>query len=1382
MAFAFNPMACAFNPMACAFNPMACAFNPMACAFNPMAANNPQGKSSKSSKEKSDQTILRDSEDILSAIKESQVLTVNEFLAEWDWDLISAVLDSPKLSIKRQEDPTHIKFVRRLLQFYKPSNKQYCLIEVGNTSARKLSEVGLELIDFLLRREEQPDGKRLLLELVQEISDGLTEATSTGHMMGVFCSSSINDTLARDYFLFIGRLSSTHLGTRCLERSSGVFQHLLEICSMKEREKMLKLILASFDYGKDGIARVILAKALTAAPLASSRLYATRFMRVLLRAKTQYFSNWGMELLTNQLYDQASEVVAEAIDVLQEACEDEANLQRLIEIRPALLHLGEKGVILLVRYLSVSRGFTYLSEVDYVEPLLKVWKLSYNLEYVHWIENELGEALTLFQKLADNDNYIRRSLNDRMPGFLGLFKNYVLQLNMNLSEGQKRYIRYSRMAGFLKDSINTILYYSLETAKDILNMKAALWALGHIGSTSWGVALINPVPRLTTPTDTNFDDDDSVLEDDYIDIIKEVVQLAQECEVLTVRGTCFYVLGLIAKTSQGADRLEELGWECVRHRGAETWPVIEQEVAYLADDYMSEEECVGSESGDEADENQNGASSTSANDRYGGVYMGDEVSDFCEPYHTEAFEYTRITLGEDRKGKGKKRSPEDEKLSEQDEKRANSDFKTRTFNIDDSGNFTEQSVSLMSGLERIVGSGTTASIYLGGEDTAVFSKQDSRENLMQTLANLEKQQSSRSSSSEPNLSMFSKSTPKKNGIDIREATKETRSVYGEGGIYLGEEEIEEEPRNEREELLFGSKWFAPKAQDEREPPQKENAQGSARPQRFEKMFSSELQLDNLRPIREVDSKENIPDNLRSPTKDEVDGSIAQTVKKSSFIDIQGQNGREQNGNERESFSMQPDSYTSQYSSLPSENSSSRQSPIDFRRSSSLEINGNDDKRGRSLSLPARKDSLTSTPGSRSASFSGVPQNIPALLHGRSESDPGMSGDSHAESFSSQDSEKERLAGLRERSDSDERRSKNYLLDVSTASRKVRRPRGNTFTLSVSPASFRVGSVSSYCESPVVASARDGLGYAAWTTLRKQRTFRKEIDLKIQQSSAVSPYRQIMERRNHRRGYSSSFSTTDFPRINHHVSIPSSLSQLPYIVTRRHFSNTTSISSTGSENFPAATTTEPAVNTDDYVGRCIPIQLYDILRLNAYEYKGSWAANFDQEGEDCGKVVGEDFPHIEGRCLHCLTLSRSSSRNSVKSRKTLKEKDERKNSNNLRDRSENEFPKKKFSASSLPQIDPQSEDRILVHKEVLRLIVNLSSSVASKASQQGLITLKDQYPWAFEDLCLYSQMMDQLGTYTFRLSMRRFIQAMFENINYISVFHQADAILGRTGDR
>ena len=531
------------------------------------------------------------------------------------------------------------------------------------------------------------------------------------------------------------------------------------------------------------------------------------------------------------------------------------------------------------------------------------------------------------------------------------------------------------------------------------------------------------------------------------------------------------------------------------------------------------------------------------NDRFGGVYLGDDCTDFSEPYHTEAFEYTRITLGEEgKKNKGKKRSPEDEKTTEQEDKRLASDFKTRTFNVDESGNLTEQSVSLMSGLERLVHAEATAGIFFGEDDTAMFSKNNLRSELMQTLSNLEKQQqSTKSSSSEPNLSQTVKNVAKK-GVETTDFKRDTKSIYGEGGIYLGEEEVSE-PRNEREELLFGSKWFAPK-QEEREPvAAKETLVAAPRPQRFERVFSSELN-ESLRPIREVDSKENIPDHLKSPKADAE--PPANAFARSSVIEIQGQNAKDQNGDDKELVTMQAESFTSQFSSLPSENSSTRQSPIDFRHSESIEINGNADKRARSLSLPARKDSISSVPGSRSASFSGVGQNMPSMLQSRSESDPGMSGESQT-SFESQDEVKNRLAtsrgnlmgksketrgsterrivfpettsklGLRDRSDSDERRSKNYFLDAGNASRRGRRPRGNTFTLSVSPASFRVGSVSSYCESPVVASARDGLGYAAWTTLRKQRTFRKEIDLKIKQSSAVTPYRQIMDRRNYRRG-------------------------------------------------------------------------------------------------------------------------------------------------------------------------------------------------------------------------------------------------------------------------
>ncbi|KXJ04316.1 Rapamycin-insensitive companion of mTOR, partial [Exaiptasia diaphana] len=46
-------------------------------------------------------------------------------------------------------------------------------------------------------------------------------------------------------------------------------------------------------------------------------------MRVLLRSKIAFFSNWGMEFLVTQLYDTNPRVANEAADVLDEACEDE---------------------------------------------------------------------------------------------------------------------------------------------------------------------------------------------------------------------------------------------------------------------------------------------------------------------------------------------------------------------------------------------------------------------------------------------------------------------------------------------------------------------------------------------------------------------------------------------------------------------------------------------------------------------------------------------------------------------------------------------------------------------------------------------------------------------------------------------------------------------------------------------------------------------------------------------------------------------------------------------------------------------------------------------------------------------------------------------------
>ena len=59
-----------------------------------------------------------------------------------------------------------------------------------------------------------------------------------------------------------------------------------------------------------------------AVPAQIGRLYATKHLRVLLRAGVEFFSSWGMELLVTQLHDHSKAVSMEALDILDEACED----------------------------------------------------------------------------------------------------------------------------------------------------------------------------------------------------------------------------------------------------------------------------------------------------------------------------------------------------------------------------------------------------------------------------------------------------------------------------------------------------------------------------------------------------------------------------------------------------------------------------------------------------------------------------------------------------------------------------------------------------------------------------------------------------------------------------------------------------------------------------------------------------------------------------------------------------------------------------------------------------------------------------------------------------------------------------------------------------
>ncbi|KAL2100031.1 hypothetical protein ACEWY4_004425 [Coilia grayii] len=488
---------------------------------------------------------IKDIEEALMAnLRDSHILNHKENL-DWNWVLISTILKWPNVNLRNNKDEPMHKFVRRLLFFYKPSSKLYASLELEHRKAKQLTAVGCQFIEFLLESDE--DGQAYLEDLVKDIVHWLTSSSGLKPDRSLQSNGLLN-TLSQHYFLFLGTLSAHPGGVKMLEKC-GVFQCLLNLCSLKNQDHLLKLTVSTLDYGRDGLARVILSKILTAAT-DNCRLYATKHLRVLLRANVEFFSNWGIELLVTQLHDRNKAISMEALDILDEACEDKANLHALIQMKPALTHLGDKGVLLLLRFLSIPKGFSYLNERGYVTKQLEKWQKEYNLKYVDLIEEQLNEALTTYRKPVDGDNYVRRS-NQRLQR-----PNVYLPVHLY---GQlvhdKTGCHLLEAQNVVPDLSYTVRSPVLDKWDGIKQLKAALWALGNIGSSNWGLNLLQEE-----------------------NVIPDIVALAQHCEVLSIRGTCLYVLGLISKTKQGCELLKQQGWDAVRHSRRQRWPVVPDEV------------------------------------------------------------------------------------------------------------------------------------------------------------------------------------------------------------------------------------------------------------------------------------------------------------------------------------------------------------------------------------------------------------------------------------------------------------------------------------------------------------------------------------------------------------------------------------------------------------------------------------------------------------------------------------------------------------------------------------------------------------------------------------------------------------------------------------
>ncbi|XP_064626915.1 rapamycin-insensitive companion of mTOR-like isoform X2 [Lineus longissimus] len=493
--------------------------------------------------------MQKDSADLIAqVIKDCQVLSTKDNF-NWDWDLIGAILKWPDDNLKKLEDQNNIRFIRRIVFFFKPSNRLYSCIDQKTERAKTYTMVGCQMVDFLLECDET-ESDRILEEWLGDIAGCLAQIrTEKAPLDTLFSPSNLLNTLSQDYFLIIGRFTHSKRGESILERT-GVLQYLLDLMTVTSHDIYIKLTVSSLNYSHNGHARIILNKALTAIS-ENARLYTAKFMRVLLRADVPFVTHWGMELLVTQLYDQSKVVAMEALDVIDEACEDEVNLHTLIKLRPTVLHLGEKGALLLARFLSVASGYKFLMEANYIQPELERWRKSFNVRYVKIVEEQLNESMTTYEKSYVMLYSYQLESTKSVPG-RGRKNVYVpVHLYGQLVQHKTGY-KLLRKQEYLLEYFNCIRYQAIRTEEQILALKAALWAVGHIGSSQWGIAL---------------------LEEE--NIVPEMIKLCEESGVFSIRGTAFYCLGLIASTRKGADLLHEFGWEAIRTNRHDHWPVID---------------------------------------------------------------------------------------------------------------------------------------------------------------------------------------------------------------------------------------------------------------------------------------------------------------------------------------------------------------------------------------------------------------------------------------------------------------------------------------------------------------------------------------------------------------------------------------------------------------------------------------------------------------------------------------------------------------------------------------------------------------------------------------------------------------------------------------
>ncbi|KAF1983742.1 hypothetical protein K402DRAFT_338086 [Aulographum hederae CBS 113979] len=504
----------------------------------PMVMSEPEKP--QSSEQTNTQARQVDEETFRRMMLESNVAATGNFI-KWRWDVILQIIDGPLLNAKRLEEAMKAtRFIGRLDSFYRPLKHKFSDIKNTKPNQRYI-RIGCALMRCLL---QNPDGVRylatckILPQLAEHLAhyDRMSGITSESLL---FTRDRLSETLAGGYFALLGAISSDPKGMVILERWRffNIFYHIIEI---PDRDDLIKALLSGMDYSLEGHLRIIISKAMTSCSK-EIRMFSTRILRkyatrgVSPSQSHKGVAEWAIRLLANQLYDPEIEVCEVAIKILEEACNQKASLEYVVKCRPALDHLGEIGAPLLLRFLSSSVGYHYLDGLDYITREMDDWFHARNDTYVALVEASLARALA---DMPDKTQQQHSIFDDGLPEYTdyGVVPPHFYRELARTAEGSNLLAQSGHFDAF----VNNIREFGMEDedTETIVKVKGCLWAVGNVGSMELGAPFL-----------------------ERTSVVKLIVDIAEQSEVMTMRGTAFFVLGLVSRSLHGQEILYELGWD-----------------------------------------------------------------------------------------------------------------------------------------------------------------------------------------------------------------------------------------------------------------------------------------------------------------------------------------------------------------------------------------------------------------------------------------------------------------------------------------------------------------------------------------------------------------------------------------------------------------------------------------------------------------------------------------------------------------------------------------------------------------------------------------------------------------------------------------------------